>query len=184
MPALIGISRRTKIAISKLLIPLSYSSLLGGGMTLIGTPANILAMGILAERGLPTVGFFEFAPMGMVVLTTGVIYMVLIGRHLLPVREGAQGRRDVYRLREYVTEVRVSPTSSLAGKTLLESRLGQDYDLTVLGIERDEDCIDRIGRDTFIQQDDLLTIEGSADDLMEARQALDLTLEAEQMLDI
>ena len=184
MPALIGISRRTKIAISKLLIPLSYSSLLGGGMTLIGTPANILAMGILAERGLPTVGFFEFAPMGKVVLTTGVIYMVLIGRHLLPVREGAQGRRDVYRLREYVTEVRVSPTSSLAGKTLLDSRLGRDYDLTVLGIERDADCIDRIGRDTLIQKGDLLTIEGSADDLMEARQALGLALAAEQTLDV
>ena len=62
MPALIGISRRTKIAISKLLMPLSFSSLLGGKMTLIGTPANILAVGILADRGLTTLGFFEFAP--------------------------------------------------------------------------------------------------------------------------
>ena len=98
-------------------------------MTLIGTPANILAMGILAERGLSTLGFFEFTPMGIVVLTTGVLYMVLVGRHLLPVREGTQRRRDVYRLREYVTEVRVSTTSPLAGKTLLESRLGQDLSL-------------------------------------------------------
>jgi di/tricarboxylate transporter len=184
MPALIGISRRTKIAVSKLLIPLSFSSLLGGAMTLIGTPANILAMGILAERGLPTIGFFGFTPMGLVLLTTGVLYMTLVGRHLLPVREGAQGRRDVYRLREYVTEVRVSTTSPLAGKTLLDSGLGRDYDLTVLGLERDGDCLDRIGRDTLIQVDDLLTIEGSADNLMEAREALGLTIEAEQTLDI
>jgi di/tricarboxylate transporter len=184
MPALIGISRRTKIAISKLLIPLSFSSLLGGAMTLIGTPANILAMSILADRGLPTLGFFQFTPLGIVLLTTGVLYMVLIGRHLLPVREGAQGRRDVYRLREYVTEVRVSVTSPLAGKTLLESRLGREYDLTVLGLERDGECLDRIGRDTLIQKDDLLTIEGSADDLMEAREALGLAPEAEQTLNI
>ncbi len=184
MPAVIGISRRTKIAVSKLLIPLSFSSLLGGKMTLIGTPANILAMGILADRGLSTLGFFEFTPMGIVVLTTGVLYMVLIGRHLLPLREGTQGRQDVYRLREYVTEVRISTTSPLAGKTLLESRLGQDYDLTVLAIERDGVSLSRIRRDTRVQVDDLLTVEGSADDLMAAREALGLTLEAERKLDI
>jgi di/tricarboxylate transporter len=184
MPAMVGISRRTKIAVSKLLMPLSFSSLLGGKMTLIGTPANILAMGILADRGLSTLGFFDFAPIGIVVLTTGVLYMVLVGRHLLPVREGAQGRRDVYRLRDYVTEVRVSATSSLAGSTLLESRLGRDYDLTVLGLERDGDCLDRIGRDTLLQKDDLLTIEGSAGNLMEARETLGLTIEAEQRLDM
>ena len=184
MPAIVGISRRTKIAVSKLLIPLSFSSLLGGKMTLIGTPANILAMGILADRGLPTLGFFDFTPMGIVVLTTGVLYMVLVGRHLLPVREGTQGRRDVYRLREYVTEVRVSTTSPLAGKTLLESRLGRDYDLTVLAIERDSVGLSRIGRDTLVQAGDLFTVEGSADDLVAAREALGLTIEAERKLDI
>ena len=184
MPALVGISRRTKIAVSKLLMPLSFSSLLGGKMTLIGTPANILAMGILADRGLSTLGFFEFTPIGIVVLTTGVFYMVLIGRHLLPEREGTQGRRDVYRLREYVTEVMVSTTSPLAGKTLLESRLGQDYDLTVLAMERDGVSLSPIRRHTRVQTGDLLTVEGSADDLMVAREALGFSIEAERKLDL
>ncbi len=184
MPAVVGISRRTKIAVSKLLMPLSFSSLLGGKMTLIGTPANILAMGILADHGLSTLGFFDFTPMGMVVLTTGILYMLLIGRHLLPVREGTQGGRDVYRLREYVTEVRVSPASPLAGKTLFESRLGRDYDLTVLAVERDGVSLSPIGRDTHVQIGDLLTVEASADDLMAARGALGLTIEAEGELDI
>jgi di/tricarboxylate transporter len=184
MPAVVGISRRTRIAVSKLLMPLSFSSLLGGKMTLIGTPANILAMGILADRGLSTLGFFEFTPMGIVVLTTGILYMLLIGRRLLPVREGAQGRRDVYRLREYVTEVRISKASPLAGGTLLESRLGQDYDLTVLAIEREGESRTRIMRDTHLQIGDLLTIEGAVDDLLVAREALGLTLEAEQKLDV
>jgi di/tricarboxylate transporter len=157
---------------------------LGGKMTLIGTPANILAMGILADRGLATLGFFEFTPMGIVVLTTGMLYMILIGRHLLPVREGTQVRRDVYRLREYVTEVRVSTTSPLAGKTLVESRLGRDYDLTVLAIERDGVSPSPIRRDTRVQHGDLLTVEGSVDDLMAAREALGLTIEAEHKLDL
>lgn len=184
MPALVGISRRTRIAVSKLLIPLSFSSLLGGKMTLIGTPANILAMGILADRGLATLGFFEFTPIGVVVLTTGILYMVLIGRHLLPVREGAEGRRDAYRLREYCTAVMVSNDSPLARKTLLESRLGRDYDLTVLAIERDGASLSPIGRDTVVQAGDLLTVECKVDSLMSARQALGLTIESERKLDL
>jgi di/tricarboxylate transporter len=184
MPALVGISRRTKIAVSKLLIPLSFSSLLGGSMTLIGTPANILAMGIVADRGLAALGFFDFAPMGIVVLTTGIVYMVMIGRHLLPVREGAQGRQDIYRLRQYVTEVRITNPSPLAGKTLFESRLGRDYDLTVLAIERDGVSQAQLGRDTLIKAGDLLTVEAAADDLVAAREALGITIEAERKLDL
>jgi len=184
MPALVGISRRSKIAISKLLIPLSFSSLLGGAMTLIGTPANILATNILAERGLPTLGFFDFTPMGIVLLVTGVLYMVLIGRRLLPERQGAQDRQDFHRLREYVTEVRVPSTSPLAGKTLFESRLGQDYDLTVLAIEREGASRPRIGRDTQLLSGDLLTVQGAADDLVAARGTLGLDIEAERKLDL
>ncbi len=184
MPALIGISRRTKVAISKLLIPLAFSSLLGGAMTLIGTPANILAMSILADRGLPTISFFGFMPMGIVLLTTGVVYMVLIGRRLLPEREGAQGRKDVLRLREYVSEVRVSPTSSLAGKTLVESRLGRDYDVTVLALEREGGSQVQIGRDTLVQTGDMLTLEGAADYLVAVREDLGLDTEAERKLDV
>ena len=184
LPAVVGISRKTKVAASKLLIPLAFASLLGGAMTLIGTPANILATGILAARGLPTFGFFEFTPMGIVVLTAGVLYMVLIGRRLLPVREGAQGKEDAYQLRDYVTEVRVSPLSALNGKTLLDSRLGKDYDLTVLAIQRENGDEVPLHRDTIIKYGDLLLVESSASDLVAARQSLGLTIEAERKFDI
>jgi di/tricarboxylate transporter len=141
-------------------------------------------MGILADRGLTTLGFFEFAPIGIVVLITGILYMVLIGRRLLPVRQGAQGPTDVYRLRQYVTEIRISDTSELAGDTLLQSRLGQNYDLTVLAIERNGTSLSPIGRETQIQAGDLLTIEGSADALVAARTALGFSIEAERRLEI
>ena len=184
LPAVVGIARQTKVAVSKMLIPLAFASLLGGAMTLIGTPANILATGILAERGLPTFGFFEFTPMGIVLLTTGIVYMVAIGRRLLPVREGPRGREDGYNIREYVTEVRVSPVSSLIGKSLLDSQLGRDYDLTVLVLQRENGEQPPLHRDTEIQMGDLLVVESSASDLMAARQALGLTTDAEQKLDI
>ncbi len=184
LPAVVGISRVTKVAVSKMLIPLAFASLLGGAMTLIGTPANILATGILAARGLPTFGFFEFTPMGIVVLATGVLYMVLIGRRLLPEREGPGSKEEDYIIREYVTEVRVSPVSSLIGKTLLESRLGRDYDLSVLALQRENGDRPPLNRDTEIRMGDLLVVESSASDMMAARQSLGLTTEAERTLDI
>jgi di/tricarboxylate transporter len=153
-------------------------------MTLIGTPANILAAGILAERGLPTFGFFEFTPMGIVVLTTGILYMVLIGRRFLPVREGAGGKEDIYRLRDYITEVRVSPGSPLDGKTLLDSRLGKDYDLNVLALQRENGEQPVLHRETEIYAGDLLIVESSASDLMDACKALGLTIAVDYELDI
>ena len=184
LPAVVGISRVTKVAVSKMLIPLAFASLLGGAMTLIGTPANILATGILAARGLPTFGFFEFTPMGIVVLVTGVLYMVTIGRRLLPVREGPGSKDEDYNIRDYVTEVRVSPVSSLIGKTLLESRLGRDYDLSVLALQRENGDRPPLNRDTELRMGDLLVVESSASDLMAARQSPGLTTEAERTLDI
>jgi di/tricarboxylate transporter len=184
LPAVVGISRQTKVPVSKMLIPLAFASLLGGKMTLIGTPANILATGILAEQGLPTLGFFEFTPMGAVVLATGIIYMVLIGRHLLPVRQGARGKEDINRLRGYVTEVRVSADSPLDGKTLLDSRLGEEYDFTVLAIQRANGDQPVLHRDTQIRSGDLLAVESTAANLLAASQSLGLIIDVDQQLDI
>jgi di/tricarboxylate transporter len=155
MPAVIGISNKTKVPVSKLLIPLAFSSLLGGTMTLIGTPANILAQGILIERGLPSFGFFEITPMGAIVLLTGIIYMVLIGRHLLPVRVTASDSQVLRQVRAYIGEVQVNPQSSLVGKNLYESKLGEEYDLNVISVLRDDNLIARLHRDFIIEQNAL-----------------------------
>jgi di/tricarboxylate transporter len=184
LPAVVGISRQTKVPASKLLLPLSFSSLLGGKMTLIGTPANILATNILADRGLPTLGFFDFAPIGIIVLITGILYMVFIGRHLIPVRESGEDWESLDRLREYVTEVHVSPVSSLVGKTLLESQLGEKFDLTVVAIEREGMENVPISRDTILKADDLLIAEASIENMMRACNSLDLLIEADRKLDL
>jgi di/tricarboxylate transporter len=175
LPAVVGISRQSKTPISKLLIPLAYASLLGGEMTLIGTPANILATGILTEAGLDSFGFFEFTPMGIVLLATGILYMVMIGRLLLPIREGARGEQDVDLLRGYMTEVRVDADSSLNGKTLIESRLGEEYDFTVLAMQRENGDLPPLHRDTLIHAGDMLVLEGPASNILAARRKLGLT---------
>ena len=137
LPAVVGISRRSKIPLSQLLMPLSFASLMGGNMTLIGTPPNILATNILAERGLESFRFFDFTPMGLIIFGIGILYMVFIGRRLLPHRESAQERQAIA-LREYFCDVSIPDDSPLAGQTLVESRLGADYDLTVVAINRGE----------------------------------------------
>jgi di/tricarboxylate transporter len=184
MPAVIGISKKTNIPVSKLLIPLAFASLLGGKMTLIGTPANILAQGILIARNLPSFGFFEITPMGLLVLTTGVIYMVLIGRHLLPVRETAADPMASSQLREYISDVQVPDQSSLKGKNLYESGLGADHDLTVLSIIRDGKPLVGLHRDVIIQESDHLILEGSAQNLLSAKEALKFDIHTDREFEI
>jgi len=179
LPAVVGISRQAKVPLSKLLIPLSFSSLMGGNMTLIGTPPNVLAASLLSRQGLASFGFFDFAPTGVLVFGTGVLFMVFVGRHLLPVRQPIE-QVHAAAMREYVSEVRVSPGSELAGKTLLEARLGADYDLTVVAIIRGGQVRSTLHADTRIQADDILLVEGTIEDLMRARDRLELVIEAER----
>lgn len=175
LPAVVSVGKQTKIPVSKLLIPLSFSSLLGGKLTLIGTPANILATSIVADKGLPTFHFFDFTPIGLVVFATGILYMIFIGRHLLPVRRAPSDEtQSTSPERIFISEVRVLPDGWLAGRTLLESKLGADYDLTVIALVRANRTIKPVERYTLIRSDDILLVEGSVENLLRARNDLGL----------
>jgi di/tricarboxylate transporter len=184
LPVVVGISRKARIPLSKLLIPLSFASLMGGNMTLIGTPPNILATNILAARDLPTFNFFDFAPMGILVFATGIIYMVLVGRRILPARVSGEERMLEQQARDYVGEVRVGEESAIAGQSLLESRLGADYDLSVVAIVRDGEVRTALTRETYVEADDLLLVEGSVENLMQAQQDLGLAVEVGDSTDL
>ncbi|MHB8766725.1 MAG: SLC13 family permease [Deferrisomatales bacterium] len=184
LPAVVGLAARARVPASKLLIPLAFASLLGGNMTLIGTPPNILANAIVAERGLAPFGFFDFTPTGLVVFGVGIAYMVFAGRHLLPARVTADARKQEFAAREYVSEVRVPEGSRVAGKTFLEARLGADYDLHVMAIVREGHTRTWIDRDSVIKAGDLLLVEGAVENLMRARDRLGVQIEAESRVDL
>ncbi len=148
LPAIIILARSAKISPSKLLIPLAFGALLGGAMTLIGTPPNIIVSDLLREEGLRPFQFFSYTPVGLILVVIGIVFMVFIGRHLLPDRKAkVEGQRlptpkelvDLYRLPDNLFRLRVRRGSELVGRTLAASRLGQDFQVTVLKIMRPPD---------------------------------------------
>jgi di/tricarboxylate transporter len=178
LPAVVGISRKSGVPLSRLLIPLSFASLMGGNMTQIGTPPNILATSILTERGLQSFNFFDFTPMGAIVFGTGILYMVFIGRHLLPARKNVEDSQ-AETLREYVTELRVLPESILVDQSLAQLNLVDNYDINILGIIRNNKKLTRIEGATTILPDDMLIVSGDVQSLMGVVDKLGLVIEAD-----
>ena len=167
LPAVVSIGRSLRIAPSKLLMPLAFAALLGGNMTLIGTPPNILATIILQDYGgVEPFQFFDFLPMGIVVLVAGIIYMVVAGRHLLPERQSGDELVDAYPVRGYVTEMRVGEKSPLVGKTVKQSRFGERYDLSILRVRQESGEMGSPTAERPLQAGDVLLIEGPLQDIL------------------
>ena len=174
LPVLIDISRRTKRPPSKLLIPLAFSALLGGMNTLIGTPANILISEALSEAGLKPFQMFDFTPIGITILVFGTLYMVLIGRHILPKRDpsrefasGIPDVTDLYDFQERMVFIHLPENSSLDGKSLEESHFGSALELNVVSILRNQQTILAPGPDLILRAGDRLLVEGQLDRLFE-----------------
>lgn len=185
LPAVLIIARRTKIRASKLLIPLAFAAAMGGNLTLIGTPPNILASSILQDYpgcenfsfGCQGFQFFDFAPMGLLVLVVGTLYMTFVGYHLLPSYDTRTSLTEDYHVRQYLSEIRILPNSPLIGKSLTESRFGQDYDLTILGILRGGTDSLAVRRSDRMRANDILLVEGSLDKILKVRRQQGLRIE-------
>jgi di/tricarboxylate transporter len=177
LPAVMSVARETDIPPSKLLIPLAWASLLGGNMTMIGTPPNILASSILESYGdIEPFSFFDFTPMGIVVLTAGILYMILLGRRLLPRRMAGGGLADSYPVQEYLTEARVAEDSPLIGKTVREADLENRYGLNVIHIHlccQEGETVSAM-TEHRLEPGDELHLEATADAILAADETLGL----------
>jgi di/tricarboxylate transporter len=136
LPAMFIIADRSGYPVTKLLIPLSFGSLLGGLTTLIGTPPNLLVSIALEERGYAGFLMFDFLPTGLAVLAAAALYMTLLGRHLIPERK-AESLTGEYELQAYLSELVVPPGSPVAGRTIAASGIRADLELTVLRVRRE-----------------------------------------------
>lgn len=189
LPVVIDIARQTGRAPSRLLIPLAFASLLGGLNTLIASPPNILISEFMRDAGITPFQMFDFAPVGVVVLVTGIAFMALVGRHLLPKRDIArdapiQDGNDlgqVYDLSQRLYQVSVPENSLLAGKTLTESRLGSALGLNVIAILRGGETHLAPRPETTLESGDQLLVEGNLDQFDELRSRMHLVLEKEEV---
>lgn len=145
LPVAISLARRAGIPASRLLMPLGFAAILGGNLTLIGTSSNLLVSDQLARVTGQGLDFFEFARIGVPVCIVGILYLLTIGRRLVPTLEGRKlGPGAVlpeqlvtdYGLVSNIVRLRVSRSSTLIGRTLAESGLGRDYRLAVLAVTR------------------------------------------------
>lgn len=130
MPAVAVLSHEVNIAPSRLFIPLAFGVTLGGMLTVIGTPPNILAAELIRHKGLAPFSFFEFTPYAIAALIAGILFMVFFGDKLLPIRKTHSATRRItdlralYHLQDRIFSVRVPEHSKVDGKTLGELRFG------------------------------------------------------------
>ncbi len=173
LPVVMDIARHTGSPPSRLLMPLAYGSLLGGLTTQIGTPPNILVTDALRDAGLPSYSFFDFTPIGLVIMLGGVAFMTFIGRYLLPQRDVAKESSRTNTVDwasqdepgEQLFKIRIPAVSNLINKTLADSRMGSILGWNVIGITRNERTVLAPGPSDVLQADDLLTVEGRIENL-------------------
>lgn len=173
LPVALDICRRTKRPPSRMLIPLAFSSLLGGMTTLIGTPPNILVNDILRDYGFEPLALFDFAPFGGVVTIIGIIYLATIGRRLLPQRDMASEfqRRAVemsaaFAIEERMFVISLPEDTQLDGRTLGESRLGSVLGLNVIAVMRKGHTSMSPNPAMVLRAGDRLLVTGRADRLL------------------
>lgn len=174
LPAAVAAAREAKISPSKLLLPLALGTRLGGNLTLISGPSNLIASESLVLHGIGPFSFFEFLPVGAAFLLAGVGFIAVVGRRWLPnvtMHEAPRPEHlvDLYRLRERLFEVRIPDGSPLAGRTIAQSELGRSLGLIVLSISRGTQRIIAPTRDEVLRAGDHLVVEGRPEDLQRSQ---------------
>jgi di/tricarboxylate transporter len=170
IPVVMGLSRKLRVSASKLLMPLAFSAILASSVTLVGTSTNIVVSGLLTTYGLPPIGMFELAPVGIPILIVGFIYMAFIGLKLIPERNAPEVLTEEFGLEPYLTEIVVLPNSSLIGKSLQEAALGQNLDLTVVVVIRGRQRFFVPNAEVILQSGDVLVVEGKKDDILRVKE--------------
>lgn len=182
MPSIISLARDHNRAPSKLLMPLSFFSQLAGVITLIGTSTNILASMLAAREGYGGFSMFEFAHIGLLTFGAGALYLLFIGRKLLPERKVELSYAENYHMKEYLSDVIVLKNSLLVGHSVIESGLREKFDIHVLDIFRNEQKIPHPLGEKIIQAGDILFIRANTQRLIQIKEIEGLEIEPEVRL--
>lgn len=163
--------KKQQVSVSKLLIPLSYATVLGGMITLIGTSTNIVASGVAKKLGYEEFGLFQFTTLGILTFIIGLTYLTFVAPRLLPDRKpvASVSLSEEYGLKDYVSEVVITPRSSLIGQTLNQSEIQRKFDIDVLEIIHNGSKFPQPLGDKNISAGDILLVRGTREDLLKIR---------------
>jgi di/tricarboxylate transporter len=170
IPMILGLTRKIGLSPSRLFMPISFGSQMGGTLTLIGTSTNLVVAGLVLELGLPRIRLFDITGPAFVLTIVGVIYLLTLGRWLTPVRESRNDLVSTYEIRDYSTMLRVRGGSQFAGLTLREARFGERFGLQVIGIEREGRRLPYPRGGALILEGDLLIVEGKSSDIAQIQE--------------
>ena len=182
LPIVIGVAQRTRTSASQLLMPLAFAAILTSSVTLVSTSTNLVISGLLTANGMPAMGMFELAPVGLPVAIAGIIYILTIGRRIIPNRLGADEFDQPFGVRLYLTEVMILPGSPIAGKTLIESGLGSELDLNVLRIVRGKNRYFGPRSNLTLEEGDVLLVEGNRDEILKVKDIAGIDIKADVKL--
>ena len=165
IPVAIVLAKGRNIPSSRLLMAMSFASQFGGVCTLVCTSTNILVNSIAVDNGMAPFGFFEFTPLGAAMLVVGSLYLITVGRWLMPKRAGEVEKVDKYRLADYLAELLVTAKSPLVGKTWEQGKMSRETKVELANLLREGKAVSRPGR-TKIRPGDLLLLHGDVSTIM------------------
>ena len=189
LPVMTGISKREKIPISGLLMPMGFAALLGGTLTMVGTSSLIVLNDLLTGQGLEPFGLFAVMPVGIVLLLCGILYFFVLGPYVLPsspaTRTSASaGTRllNVWGLSDSVFTLRIPEDSPIVGKSAEESEMGAQYNLNLLKVFDEDDSYD-IWEDFHLEADQQIVVQGQRADVTRFAETFNLDVEEEGVKD-
>ena len=183
MPVSIRLAQKYKMSPSKMLIPLSYSAILGGTLTLVGTSTNLLVNSIYMKTpGVEPMGMFEFMRYGLILMIVGLCYILFIAPKILPSRTSTSSLTKSYRLGGYLTEMKITSESPLNGKTCLDRGINKNYDVMVLDILRDDKMITNMIRLTKLKEGDILFVRGTLENFLRMKEVEKVALLTDEKL--
>lgn len=180
MPVAVWMSRQSGRSPSYLLMPLAFGSLLGGTLTLIGTPPNIIIAGYRREVGETPFGMFDFLPVGLAITVAGVLFITALWR-LTPRRENQAGAQELFEISAYLTELKLPAGSKYVGRTLRDLLVagGEEADVLVIALVRAGRHQRMPSTYEVLRDDDVLLVEADSDSLKRLLDVTHLQLAAE-----
>jgi di/tricarboxylate transporter len=182
-PAIVTWARRTGASASRYLLPVSFATILGGVITLIGTSTNLVVSGLLESHGQEPLGFFEIGKVGLPVAVAGIALLVLLTPLLLPVRRAPSESVEAD-AREFTVEMIVAGDGPTAGKSVSEAGLRNLQGVYLVEIERDGRTIAPVGPDEVLVEGDRLTFAGNVDRVLDLQAVPGLVSAEEPHFDV